>query len=143
MLQSPVLTIARTEAESDRLLSSNVDPADHEFILGTTTSGKGVAEVVMDAERRGASGSQIDHLETEWISKNRLVTFDQGELPISRKDNIADIHPVDKRYSRNSKHPQRLTSRPHGKSTKQHRVDRMQKAGFVPSDVHIMYSSTP
>jgi len=78
MLQSPVLTIARTDAESGRLLSSNVDPADHEFILGTTTSGKGVAEVVMDAERRGASGSQIDHLETEWISKNRLVTFDQA-----------------------------------------------------------------
>lgn len=80
MLQSPVLTIARTDAESGRLLSSNVDPADHEFILGTTTPGRGVAEVVMDAERQGATGSQIDDLEAEWISKNQLITFDQGKL---------------------------------------------------------------
>jgi isocitrate/methylisocitrate lyase len=78
ILQSPVLTIARTDAESGRLLSSNVDPADHEFILGTTTPGKGLAEILMDAERQGASGAQINDLEAEWISKNQLITFDQG-----------------------------------------------------------------
>lgn len=80
MLHSPVLTIARTDAESGRLLSSNVDPVDHEFILGTTTPGKAVAEIILDAERQGASGSQLDGLEAEWISQNHLVTFDQGEL---------------------------------------------------------------
>lgn len=80
-----MLTIARTDAESGRLLSSNIDPADHEFILGTTTPGKGLAEVLMDAERRGASGAQIDNLEAEWISKNLLMTFDQGMVHIGER----------------------------------------------------------
>lgn len=80
-----MLTIARTDAESGRLLSSNIDPVDHEFILGTTTPGKGLAEVLMDAERQGASGAQIDNLEAEWISRNQLMTFDQGKGHIGER----------------------------------------------------------
>jgi len=88
------------------------------------------------------SSSQIDDLEAEWISKNHLIMFDQGKLPILRKDNIADIYPVNQQYSRNSKHPQCLTSHPHGKSkTASGRSDAESRGGdghpFVPSNAHI------
>jgi len=70
--------IARTDAESGRLISSNIDPTDHEFILGTTTPGKALAEILSEADARGASGAEVDSLETGWTSQNELVTFDEG-----------------------------------------------------------------
>jgi len=88
ILESPVLVIARTDAESGRLLSSNIDPGDHEFILGTTTPGKSLAETIGEAEKSGASGAEIDALEAEWTSRNKLVTFDEAvknELEIAGK----------------------------------------------------------
>ena len=39
MLHSTMLLLARSDAESARLLSSTVDVADHEFVLGTTVPG--------------------------------------------------------------------------------------------------------
>lgn len=72
-----------------------MDPADHEFILGTTTPSKGLAEVVMNAERHGATGTQIDDLEAEWISKNPLVTFDQGKRHCAKKAFGVNVPPMD------------------------------------------------
>ncbi|KAF8578736.1 isocitrate lyase and phosphorylmutase [Ramaria rubella] len=90
ILQSPVLTIARTDSQSGRLLSSNVDPADHEFILGTITPGKGLAESLAEAERQGASGEQIDALEIEWMGNNKLVTFDQAVAQAIEASSVAN-----------------------------------------------------
>lgn len=74
-----MLLIARTDSESGKLISSNVDVADHEFILGTTTRGvQSLAQVLSDAEIRGASGADVDQLEQQWTASHEMCTFDQG-----------------------------------------------------------------
>ncbi|KAF8624218.1 hypothetical protein AX15_005984 [Amanita polypyramis BW_CC] len=92
LLKSTMLLIARTDSESGKLLSSNVDIADHEFIIGTTTrSPRSLAEVLADAETRGATGSEIDRLEEEWTRAHELCTFNQAvEKAINNKDSIKD-----------------------------------------------------
>lgn len=77
-----MMLIARTDAESGKLISSNIDILDHPFILGTTNkgNGKGLAEVIAEAEIRGASGAQVDQLEVQWMAEHELSTFDQGAL---------------------------------------------------------------
>jgi len=73
--------LARTDAESGKLIASNIDPLDHPFILGVTnsSSGKGLAESIMKAEAEGASGAAVDKLEKEWMEAHPLCTFDQGK----------------------------------------------------------------
>lgn len=78
VLKSTMHVIARTDSESGKLISSTVDPDDHEFILGTTKKGKALAQVLAEAEANGASGAEVDMLEKEWTEKNKLCTFDQG-----------------------------------------------------------------
>ena len=80
-MKSTMLLIARTDSESAKLISSTVDVDDHEFIKGTTTRGsKGPAEVLADAEARGAGGAEVDKLEKEWTDTHEMCTFHQGEL---------------------------------------------------------------
>lgn len=74
-----MLVIARTDSESGKLISSNVDVADHEFILGTTTqSTKSLAQVLDEAEARGATGAEVDKLEQDWTADHEMCTFNQG-----------------------------------------------------------------
>ena len=74
-----MLLIARTDSEAAKLISSTVDASDHEFINGTTTKGrKSLAEVLAEAEVRGASGLEGDKLEKEWMDSHKICTFDQG-----------------------------------------------------------------
>lgn len=79
-----MLLIARTDAESGKLLSSNVDITDHEFILGTTTKGSvALAEALAAAETKGATGAEVDRIEQEWTQKHQMCTFNQGQLIVS------------------------------------------------------------
>lgn len=74
-----MLLIARTDSESGKLLSSNVDITDHEFILGTTTKGSvPLAQALAVAEARGATGAEVDRIEQEWTQKHEMCTFNQG-----------------------------------------------------------------
>lgn len=80
------LLIARTDAESAKLISSTADIRDHQFILGVEVGeGSGnegkrpLAEEIAQAEVRGASGAEVDSIEKSWMDGVRLVTFDQGE----------------------------------------------------------------
>jgi isocitrate lyase len=78
---STMLLIARTDSESAKLISSNVDASDHPFILGTTHASPDVmplAEVLANAEASGRTGPEIDRLEAEWMAQHELCTFDQG-----------------------------------------------------------------
>lgn len=94
-----MVLIARTDAESAKLLNSTVDVADHDFILGcvttcvrftitniqlmfSLTSGheKPLSQILAEAEAQGATGAQIDALEKEWTDDHKLCTFHEGEL---------------------------------------------------------------
>ena len=81
MLKSTMLLIARTDSESGMLISSNIDVVDQEFIVGTTTRGTiSLAQVLSDAEARGATGTEVDQLEQDWSSDHTMCTFNQGRL---------------------------------------------------------------
>ncbi|CDR43508.1 hypothetical protein NBRC10512_002828 [Rhodotorula toruloides] len=75
------LLIARTDAESGKLLSSTADARDHEFVLGVETHNgpkKALADEIMHASLAGKSGAEIDQLEADWMSGVKLVTFDEA-----------------------------------------------------------------
>ncbi|GAA5955579.1 hypothetical protein JCM8115_006795 [Rhodotorula mucilaginosa] len=75
------LAIARTDAESGKLLSSTADARDHEFILGVETHDgpkRALADEIMHAGLEGKSGAEIDQIEADWMSGVTLVTFDQA-----------------------------------------------------------------
>ncbi|KAI4125692.1 MAG: hypothetical protein LQ347_005269 [Umbilicaria vellea] len=72
------LVIARTDSESGKLLSSAIDVRDHEFILGVTEDAEPLAETLQVMEREGATGSEIDKYEADWVKKHKLVTFDEA-----------------------------------------------------------------
>ena len=72
------LLIARTDAQSGKLLSSTVDTRDHKFILGVNEDQEPLAERLQTMESRGASAHDIDAFESEWVENCELMTFDQG-----------------------------------------------------------------
>lgn len=80
MMGSENLIIGRTDAESGNLLSSAIDPRDHEFILGITQDVEPLAETLRSMERKGATGEEIDKYEAEWVKNHKLVTFKEGEM---------------------------------------------------------------
>jgi Isocitrate lyase family len=88
LLQHTMLLIARTDAESARLISSTIDARDHPYIQGVRTClpdgsrRPSLAEVLDRAEAEGRSGTEIDNLETEWLSEVKLTTFDEGKATI-------------------------------------------------------------
>ena len=78
VMGSENLVIARTDSESGKLISSNVDVRDHEFILGVTEDVKPLAETLYEIESKGASAEEINKAEKEWVDKHELVTYDEG-----------------------------------------------------------------
>jgi isocitrate lyase len=76
--------MARTDSESSKLISSNVDVADHEYIVGTTTPGSdSLSEVLSGAEQRGATSGEIAALEKDWTDRHEMCTFHEGEDALS------------------------------------------------------------
>ncbi|VDB86928.1 unnamed protein product [Peniophora sp. CBMAI 1063] len=105
MLQNTMLLIARTDAESGRLLTSTVDPRDHPFVKGVPTRMPGgerrlaLADVLARAEAAGKTGPEIDELEAEWLSGVELLTFDQAvEKAIRESDIVPDKATVFAQY---------------------------------------------
>ncbi|KAF8665494.1 hypothetical protein AX16_000509 [Volvariella volvacea WC 439] len=90
VLKSTMMLIARTDSESGKLISSSVDVNDHEFMLGTTTRGTPLAQLLAEAEARGATGAEVDQLEKEWSEQHALCTFNQAVENAINQSTIAD-----------------------------------------------------
>ncbi|KIY71703.1 isocitrate lyase [Cylindrobasidium torrendii FP15055 ss-10] len=70
------LAIARTDSEAATLITSNIDDRDHAFILGSTNpSIPSLNTAMVEAERKGLSGEQLQSIEDEWLSKANLQLF--------------------------------------------------------------------
>jgi len=70
------LVIARTDSEAATLISSNVDPRDHAFILGSTDSSlPPLVEIMLAAEAEGKSGTTLQKIEDEWMSRASLKLY--------------------------------------------------------------------
>ncbi|KAF8640732.1 hypothetical protein AX17_000383 [Amanita inopinata Kibby_2008] len=101
LLKSTMLLIARTDSESGKLLSSNIDIADHEYIIGTSTKDtRSLAQVLAEAGARGATGAEINRLEKEWMESHEMCTFNEAvEKAINRKVSIKDKKGVFETYT--------------------------------------------
>jgi len=98
LLKSTMLLIARTDAESAKLLSSTVDVLDHEFIKGCTTPGKPLAEAIVEAEAQGKTGADIDKIEKEWLEAHPMVTFNGAVKKAIETSAIHDKEAATKAY---------------------------------------------
>ncbi|CAO1621841.1 unnamed protein product [Sympodiomycopsis kandeliae] len=81
VLGSANLVIARTDSESGKLISSNIDVRDHEFIKGAYNLAPGtlsLAESIARAEAQGKVGSEVDAVEKQWMDSCELLTFNQA-----------------------------------------------------------------
>lgn len=84
------LVIARTDSESGKLISSAIDVRDHEFILGVSDASiEPLAETIQAMEAKGASGSEIDKFEAEWVKGTKLVTFDEAAVAHMQANGVA------------------------------------------------------
>ena len=83
------LVIARTDSEAGKLLSSAIDARDHEYILGVTEEIEPLAETLQVMESKGASGSDIDAYEAEWVKSHKLVTFDEAVIAHLERDSAS------------------------------------------------------
>ncbi|KAI8319907.1 isocitrate lyase [Martensiomyces pterosporus] len=79
IMGTETLLVARTDAEAATLLTSNIDPRDHPFILGSTNpSLPHLAAAMSEAQARGASASELENIEKEWSDKAGIKTFSQA-----------------------------------------------------------------
>lgn len=81
IMGSENMVIARTDAESGKLISSAIDVRDHEFILGVVEDAEPLAETLQRMELEGVLGEEIDAFEAKWVKDHKLYTFDEGNLP--------------------------------------------------------------
>ncbi|KAI9502371.1 isocitrate lyase 1 [Coemansia spiralis] len=79
IMGAETLLVARTDAEAATLLTSNIDPRDHPFILGSTNSSlPPLATVMAAAQDRSASASELERIEKEWNDKAGIKTFTEA-----------------------------------------------------------------
>jgi len=81
LLGASNLLIARTDSESAKLISSNIDERDHEFIKGAynlPSDTASLAETLSELEARGASKAELDRAEREWMEGVVLLTFNEA-----------------------------------------------------------------
>ncbi|KAJ4491292.1 isocitrate lyase icl [Lentinula edodes] len=70
------LAVARTDSEAATLITSNIDDRDHPFILGCTNSSlPPLNKVMVDAERAGKVGDELQAIEDNWMAAANLQVF--------------------------------------------------------------------
>jgi len=67
VLNSPLVIVARTDAEAATMIDSNIDPIDHPFIKGVTVKG---VEPLYEAMRKGT--------DKDWEQRAGCMTFPQA-----------------------------------------------------------------
>merc|ERR1719261_1684608 len=79
MLNSPLVVVARTDAEAATMIDSNIDPADHGFIKGATVPG---VESLSEAIMKGTDG--------DWEKRAGAMTYPQAAAAAMKKKGADD-----------------------------------------------------
>ncbi|KAI7891921.1 isocitrate lyase [Mucor mucedo] len=99
------IVVARTDAEAATLITTNIDPRDHEFLVGSTNpSLKPLATVMLEAEAQGIQGAALQAIEDDWISRaglKRYGTAVADELSANGKAHLAKDFLSDIRFKSN------------------------------------------
>jgi isocitrate lyase len=83
IMGTETLIVARTDAEAATLLTTNIDPRDHGFILGCTTLGlRDLNELMLEGERKNLRGEELEVIEKEWLKQACIKRFDEAVVEI-------------------------------------------------------------
>ncbi|GME60275.1 isocitrate lyase [Neofusicoccum parvum] len=92
IMGTDLVLVARTDSEAATLITSTIDPRDHDFILGSTNSDlQPLADVLAAATTTGSSSTEVAALETQWLQEANLKTFNDAVV-----DTIQAGHHSDK-----------------------------------------------
>lgn len=73
------LIVARTDSEAATLITSNIDPRDHPFILGATRPmATSLVEAMNAAEEQGKSGDALQAVEDQWVAEAGIKLFSEA-----------------------------------------------------------------
>lgn len=73
------LTVCRTDSEAATLITTNIDPRDHPFILGTTNPDlDDLAPIMARAEKEGKSGEALQKIEDDWTAHAGLIRYNDA-----------------------------------------------------------------
>ncbi|KAG9502702.1 isocitrate lyase 1 [Fusarium musae] len=112
IMGSDLLAIARTDAEAATLLSTNIDPRDHAFILGSTNPTlKPLNDLMIAAEGAGKSGVELQRIEDEWLAKANLSRFDDAVTAAIDAGSSADKASLKRDYLSKAKGKSNLEAR--------------------------------
>ncbi|KAM0287513.1 hypothetical protein ACHAQH_000467 [Verticillium albo-atrum] len=99
IMGSDLIAVARTDAEAATLISTTIDPRDHSFILGSTNpSLQPLNDLMNTAQEAGKSGTELQAIEDEWISKANLQRFDDAVVEAVRAGPYPDKEAAVARY---------------------------------------------
>ncbi|PVU95225.1 hypothetical protein BB561_001944 [Smittium simulii] len=79
IMGTETLLVSRTDAEAATLITSNIDPRDHPFILGCTNpSLPHLVDAMNTAVSSNYSGSKLENVEVEWMNKAQIMTYSEA-----------------------------------------------------------------
>jgi len=91
IMGTETLIVARTDAEAATLLTTNIDPRDHAFILGSTTPGlPALNELMHEAELAGKYGDELEAIEKDWIQKAHILRFNDAVVETIKKAGLGE-----------------------------------------------------
>lgn len=95
IMGSNLVAVARTDAEAATLISTNIDPRDHAFILGSTNPNlQSLNDLMFAAEKAGKLGDELQSIEDAWLKQANLKRFDEAVVdaikasPSPNKENM-------------------------------------------------------
>ena len=89
IMGTETLIVARTDAEAATLITSNIDPRDHAFVLGSTTAGlRHLNELMIEGEEKGLMGSQLEAIEKSWLEKAKIMRFDEAVVKVIKESGL-------------------------------------------------------
>ena len=99
IMGSNLLAIARTDAEAATLITTTIDPRDHAFIIGSTNPDlQPLSDLMMQAERDGKTGEQLQAIEDAWIASAQLKRFDDAVVDAILASKSADAKARAQKY---------------------------------------------
>ncbi|RKP01612.1 hypothetical protein CXG81DRAFT_11748 [Caulochytrium protostelioides] len=94
IMGTETIIVARTDAEAATMITSNIDPRDHPFIIGVTNpSLPPYATVMQKAAAAGVSGAALQKVEDDWLAQAGLQLYSEAVVASLRAANVsaADI----------------------------------------------------
>jgi isocitrate lyase len=91
IMGTETLIVARTDAEAATLLTTNIDPRDHAFILGSTNSKlRALNELMLEGEAKELQGPRLEAIEKEWLKQSGIKLFDEAVVEIIQQENLGE-----------------------------------------------------